>query len=497
MLADRVARRGEVVRADPVTMEEFGYLLGAANGNGVRTKAGAMVGPRRVLGLSAWYSGVRYLAETVASLPVHMYRDAAGVRDRRADPLWMVRPDVELPWFQLVELMMMGLLHKGNAYAFKLRNMADQVVGLREIHPDRVTTGVAPDGTKRFMIDHDERVWSTRDILHIPGLAYDGRVGLNPIQSLADSLGTVAASDDYTGRYFGSGTHLGGVITVGTALTKEQRDATRDEWEAFHQGLVNAHKTGVLSNGSSYTRLALNAADAQLIEARQFGISEIARILRIPPHKLYDLTRATFSNIEHQSIEAVVDSIRPWVERIEAHVNFDRDIVPEGTFIEFQLEGLLRGDAAARASFYTQGITAGWLSPKRAAELENQPAPDELGYYLRPLNMAVIRPGVTDEDSDKAVEMKARFEAYVSARDIGLLTTDEMRAMEGLAPLSDGDRKTQRTWQEVGLPALVDDGVMTVNEARAQLGLGPVAGGDKPRDPLTAPSFGGSASGNP
>lgn len=398
MLADRIATaraaRGEVVRADPVTMEEFGYLLGEGNGNSVRTKSGTSVGPRRALGLSPWYSGVRYLAETMASLPVHAYRDSGGYRSRRADPPWLTRPDVELPWEQLVEFLMMSLLHKGNAFAWKLRNMADQVIGLREIHPDCVTVGQAPDGTKRFLIDEDPTAYSTRDVLHIPGLAYNGRVGINPIQYQADTLGGIAAADDYAGRFFGAGTHLGGVITVGGPLTAEQRRDALDEWRAFHEGLVNAHKTGVLSNGSRYERISLDAASSQLIESRKYGVTEIARILRIPPHKLYDLERATFSNIEHQSIEAVVDSIRPWAVRLEAHLNFDPDLMPRGTFVEFQLEGLLRGDQAARATFYSQGINAGWLSPKRAAELENQPAPEELDYYLRPLNSAVIKPGI-------------------------------------------------------------------------------------------------------
>jgi HK97 family phage portal protein len=436
MLADRIATaradRGEARRADPVSLEEFGVLMGAMNGNSYRSKSGAMVGPRRALGLSSWYSGVRYLAESMSSLPVHAYGDAAGERSRRADPPWLSRPDVELPWQQLVEFWMMSLLHKGNAYAWKLRNMADQVVGLRELHPDCVTVGQAPDGTKRFLIDGDEYPYSSRDVLHIPGLAYNGRVGLNPIQYQADTLGGIVAADDYSSRFFGAGTHLGGVITVGGPLTKEQREATADEWRAFHEGLVNAHKTGVLSNGSRYERISLNAADSQLIESRKYGVTEIARILRIPPHKLYDLERATFSNIEHQSIEAVVDSIRPWAVRIEAHLNFDPDLMAAGTFVEFQLEGLLRGDSAARATFYSQLINAGVMSPRVAARLENLPAPAELDYYLRPLAMAVIRPG-QPEPVDASQEAQARKLSVAEAIQkvylgVGtVLTADEAR----------------------------------------------------------------------
>ena len=145
--------------------------------------------------------------------------------------------------------------------------------------------------------------------------------------------------------------------------------------------------------GARYDRVSLDAQSTQLIESRKFGVTDIARLLRLPPHKLYDLERATFSNIEHQSIESVVDGIRPWCIRIEDYVNNDPHLLPSGNKVEFQIEGLLRGDAASRAAFHTAGINGGWLTPKRAAELENLPAPDVLDYYLRPLNMAVVRDG--------------------------------------------------------------------------------------------------------
>lgn len=394
---DRVKARAEIRRSDPVSMEEFGYLLGASRGQSTRTKSGVSVGAKRALGLTAWYSGARYLSESVAFLPWHHYqRLDQDSRERRAKQPWLERPDVEQTFPGLVEFWVMSMIHKGNGLAFKLRNQASQVVGLREIHPDRTTPGQAPDGTKRWAID--DQVYSTRDILHIPGLAYDGRVGLNPIQTFADALGAVAAADDYAGRFFGASTHMGGLITVPQALSGTQAEALREEWDQFHQGLLNAHKTGVLSKGATYTKLALNAEDAQLLESRQYGIAEVSRMLRIPPHKLYDLSRATFSNIEHQAIEAVTDSIRPWVARIENAINSDPDLVLPGHYVEASLEGMLRGDSAARAAYLAAGINGGWMMPSRAARLENEPAPPELDYYLRPLNMAVIRPGQPEED---------------------------------------------------------------------------------------------------
>lgn len=400
MLADRVATRttelvrpdaviapGEVVRADQVTLEEFGLLLGQSSGATSMSKSGTMIGVRRALGISSWYSGVMHISTVLAGLPVHRYRSNGEDRERVASPQWLTRPDVEQPIYGLIEFVVMALLHKGNAFAFKIRNAAGQVVGLRELHPDRITTGLAPDGTKRFMIDRDERLWTTRDILHIPGLSYDGRFGLNPIQYQADTIGTVAATDDYAGRFFANSTNLGGIISVQEAMTSTQARDLREQWDEFHRGILNAHKTGVLSKGARYDRVTLNAEDTQLIESRQYGVLEIARLLRLPPHKLYELSRATFSNIEHQSIETVQDCYQPWCERIEAHINFDIDLTPPGTFIEFNLEGRLRGDTATRYAAQTSAVGGPWKTVNEARKEERLGRVDGGDVVLQPLAM--------------------------------------------------------------------------------------------------------------
>lgn len=405
MLADRVATRiTELVRpdaviapgeikasADPVSLEEFDRILAMSNGGTSITKSGTVVGARRALGISSWYSGVLHISTVMAGLPFHRYRTgAAGDRERVPAPTWATAPDVEQPWYGIVEFWMMSLLHKGNAFAFKLRNPANQVTGLREIHPDRVTTGQAPDGTKRFLVDRDERLWTTRDILHIPGLTYDGRFGLNPIQYQADTLGTVAATDDYAGRFFANSTNLGGIISVQEAMTSTQARDLREQWDEFHRGILNAHKTGVLSKGARYDRVTLNAEDTQLIESRQYGVLEVSRLLRLPPHKLYELSRATFSNIEHQSIETVQDCYQMWSERLEAHINLDRDLTPNGTFHEFGLEGRLRGDTKSEYEALARATGGPWMKPNEARRIKNLPRVDGGDVLLAPQNMTDI-----------------------------------------------------------------------------------------------------------
>lgn len=398
-IVDRVARRRaerEVVRSDPVSMEEFGYLLGQGRGNSFRTKAGVSVGPKGALGIAAWWRGTRYLTETIAGLPAHTFRDQAGTRSRRADPPWRAKPDVETPWFALIELWMMSLLHKGNAYAFKLRDFQGRVVGLRGLHPDRVVPGQASDGTKVFMVDQDRsRGWTCREILHVPGLSYDGVVGLNPIQAHAETLGLVKAADEYASRSFGQGSHLRAYISLPQKLSSTEADDLKARWELFHNGMANASSFGVLGNGAEYKTVSLDPQQTQLLETRQWNVVTIGQILGVVPHKLYELSRATYSNIEHQAIEAVTDGIVPWVQRLEAWINFDPDLYPVvgRSFLEFQIEGLLRGDTAARGEFYSKAIGGPWMAGNEARRKENLPPMDGLDEVLAPLNMTPAAAG--------------------------------------------------------------------------------------------------------
>jgi len=391
---------GDVMRAapDPVTMEEFGYLLGRGSGEGLRTRSGVVMTSNRALGITAWYSGVRFLAEGVAFLPVHNYRqDGFGeesIKSRRANPPWLTQPDVEMPWQGIVEFWMMSLLHKGNAFSFKLRAPSGQVVGLRELHPDRVRVVIAPDNRKRFVVDGNvDNLFDSSSILHIPGLAYNGRVGLNPLAVHSESLGGVAAADEHSHRFYGSGTHMGGVISLPGEHSDAELENQKRQWQRFHEGLRQAHQTGVLANGARYDRVSLNAEESQMLQSRQFGIDEVSRILRIPPHKLYELTRSTNNNIEHQSIEAVTDGIQPWAERIETWVNFDQDLTVPGNYIEFVLEGRLRGDTATRFEAYQRAIGGPWMAVNEGRRRENLPPVPGGDAVLSPLNMGQATQG--------------------------------------------------------------------------------------------------------
>ena len=213
-------------------------------------------------------------------------------------------------------------------------------------------------------------------------------------------------------------------------MKPEEADRIKAQWEQFHRGVQNAHEFGVLGNGAEYKTISLTPDQVQLLETRTFNVLEMARVLRIPPHKLYELTRATFSNIEHQAIEATTDSVKPWVQRIETWVNYDLVLLPARNFIEAELEGLMRGDATSEAAAMSAAINGGWMTPQRAAQIKNLPAPDELDYYLRPLNMAVIRPGQPDPETEAAEARKRAVAETVQKVYLGVdkvITVDEAR----------------------------------------------------------------------
>jgi len=414
-LVDRINSRLDVQRAaDPVTIEEFGYLLGQQGGN--KSLAGVSVTPTRALGITAWYSGCRYLAETVSSLPCFTFRDTRSGRSRRADPDWKKRPDVDVPWASWVEFQMMSLLHRGDGFSFKLRNGFDQVNGLRSLHPDRVRVGRHPDtGRKVFQVRDMEPLFTSREILHIPGLSYDGLRGIDVIRYHAGSLGTTAAADEYAARFFDAGSHLNHYIQLRADLTREQAIEQREQFQAFHRGLQNAHELGLLGGDATLKTVGLDPSQTQLLETRKFGIIQVAQILRIPPHKLYELGRATYNNVEQQQIEFLTETLVPWITRLEQEADakllgpYQRGRI----YSKLKPEALLRGDLKSRYDAYAVGKQWGWLSTNDIRALEDMdPIPEGGDIYLIPMNMRdAAEPPESLEAPEPEVETETEPEA--------------------------------------------------------------------------------------
>jgi HK97 family phage portal protein len=394
LLAARAKRR-----FDPLTLEEFGALLANNAGYGP-TAAGVSMSDRRALGITAWYSGIRYLCESVAYLPLDGFRRVAGnERESSAGPVWLIKPDEGWIRQSLFEGWMLSLLNRGYAAGFKLRDGLGRVVGMRYLHPDRIKPlADEKTGLRVFEVKMTEGIWqrfTERDIFWVPFLSLDGINPVSPIAASRLSLGTVAAADELAATFFGNASHIRDYVQLTQPVRGDdvgKKTQLKAELDEFHKGLKKAHSTPVLSHGAEYKTVTLKADDAQLLESRQFGVTEVARILRIPPHKLYELTRSTNNNIEHQSIESVTDSVRPWCLRFEAWMNATTDLVPAGTFLEFNLEGLLRGDIKTRYESYHHAIQDGWMTLAEPRRRENYPPLDGMDVAYRPANMHVVDP---------------------------------------------------------------------------------------------------------
>ena len=209
------------------------------------------------------------------------------------------------------------------------------------------------------------------DVLHIPGLGFDGLVGYSPIAMAKNAIGMAIACEEYGAKFFANGAAPGGVLEHPGTIKDPQR--VREAWQSQFGGSGNSNKIAVLEEGMKYTPIGISPEQAQFLETRKFQINEIARIFRIPPHMVGDLEKSSFSNIEQQSLEFVKYTLDPWVIRWEQSImrtilSFDEK---KQYFVKFNLEGLLRGDYASRMSGYATARQNGWMSANDIRELEN------------------------------------------------------------------------------------------------------------------------------
>ena len=305
--------------------------------------------------------------------------------------------------FVFRETLMTHLLLWGNAYAQIIRNGKNEVVGLYPLMPDRMTVDRDEKGSLyyEYLLNTDDAKTikskdsvvrlKPEDVLHIPGLGFDGLVGYSPIAMAKNAIGLAIATEEYGSKYFSNGAVPSGVLEHPGTLKDPSK--VRDSWNETFGGSRNSNKVAVLEEGMKYTPISIAPNEAQFLETRRFQIGEIARIFRVPPHMIGDLERATFSNIENQSIEFVKYTLDPWVCRIEAALN--RRLLSDkekGTyFFKFNLDGLLRGDYKSRMDGYAIARQNGWMSANDIRELENQPPiPEEEGGNLYLINGNMI-----------------------------------------------------------------------------------------------------------
>lgn len=350
----------------------FSFMMGS-------TTAGKRVTEQTSMQMTAVYSCIRILAEAVAGLPLHFYHNTdSGSKEKATDhPLYFLlhdEPNSEMTSFVFRETLMTHLLLWGNAYAQIIRNGKGEVVALYPLIPDRIS--VNRDENKEiyylYTVDSGPQVMLTKsEVLHIPGLGFDGLIGYSPIAMAKNAIGLAIATEEYGAKFFANGANPGGVLEHPGTL----KDPTkiRESWNATFGGSSNAAKVAVLEEGMKYTPISISPEQAQFLETRKFQINEIARIFRVPPHMVGDLEKSSFSNIEQQSLEFVKYTLDPWVTRWEQ--GLQKALLNESEkkthFIKFNLDGLLRGDYQSRMTGYATGRQNGWMSANDIRELEN------------------------------------------------------------------------------------------------------------------------------
>lgn len=367
------------------------------------------------------YACVRVIAETVASLPLHLYQETDSGSDKALKhPLYRLlhdEPNDEMTSFVLRETLLSHLLLWGNAYCQIIRNGRGQVMGLYPLLPDRMTVDRDAQGNLTYTYATSEGksvLVPVVNVLHIPGMGFDGVVGYSPVALERNAIGLGMAAEEYGSRFFSNGATPSGVLTHPN--TVKNPGALRQSWNAAYGGTANSGRVAILEEGLKFERISMPNNEAQFLETRKFQVSEICRIFRVPPHLVGDLEHATFSNIEHQSISFGMHTIRPWLVRIEQSMNraLLLDSEKGRLFVRFNMDGLLRGAYKERMEGYAIARQNGWMSANDIRELENMnPISAEEGgnAYMVNGNMIPIHTALTNKKEDtveKVLELGAK-----------------------------------------------------------------------------------------
>lgn len=405
--------------------QDFSYLFG-------RTTSGQNVDEFKAMQTTAVYACVRILSEAIASLPIHVYERTDKGKEKRVDhPLYFLlhdEPNPEMSSFVFRETLMSHLLIWGNAYVQIIRDRSGNIISLYPLLPDKMSVHRDSRGILYYkyqrqteenpnIIETGTVILPQEDVLHVPGLGFDGLIGYSPIALAKNAIGMTLATEEYGASFFRNGANPGGVLEHPGILKDPKR--VRDSWNEVYKGVANAHKVAVLEEGMKYAQIGIPPEEAQFLQTRKFQINEIARLYRIPPHMVGDLEKSSFSNIEQQSLEFVKYTLDPWVVRFEQ--SFKRALfLPEEKkthFIKFNVDGLLRGDYQSRMNGYAVGRQNGWLSTNDIRELEdlnllsdeeggnlylingNMTKLKDAGGFMKQESESVMQPSEEEEDA--------------------------------------------------------------------------------------------------
>ena len=372
-----------------------------------KSVSGENVDEKSAMQIATVYACVRLLADSVAQLPLHLYKWESDDRSVKAreHPLYKIlyrQANPEMTSFSFMEMLMVQLLLWGNAYAQIVRDGKNSVLGLYPLLPENVEIDRDEHG-KLYYIYHaytndvpgetNKDIYFRREeILHIPGLGFNGLVGFSPIAMMKNPLGSTISVEKYGSSFFRNNGQPIGVLQHPTSLKDPER--LRQDWKRIYGGSDNAHNVAILEEGITYKPISLPPEDSQFLSTREFDVETICSIFRVPPHMVQFLKRSTFNNIEHQSIDFVVHTLDPWLIRIEEAIVKDVLLEDEQDiyYPKFNVDGLLRGAVEDRMRAYSIAIASGIITSNEARQKENLPPfPPEEGADHPIVNGSYVR----------------------------------------------------------------------------------------------------------
>lgn len=364
---------------------------------GEATSAGVSVSTEGSLKIDSVWACINAISQDTASMPLITYRRLPRGKERATNHrLYRILHDEPNPFMtsmQFRQTLQSHVLMWGNAYANVERDRDGRPVALWPLRPDRMDVPViSAAGTLLYTYHTPEgepRALTQADVFHLRGLATDGITGYSPIGQHRESLALSIATTQFGNRFFSNDSRPGGVLQVKTKLSKEAADRMKKSWEEAHQGLTKAHRVAVLEEGVEWRQIGLPPEDAQFLETRLFQVQSVSRIFRMPPHKIGELSRATYSNIEEQELEYGADTLSPWLICWEQQANKDLLMPSEKGkfFIEHLMDARLRSKTLERYQSYALMLDRGVLNPNEAREKENLNPFDGGDLHLQQANM--------------------------------------------------------------------------------------------------------------
>ena len=394
----------------------FQTLWGAGDSYALTTNAGTIITQNDSLRLGTVYACVRLISDSISTMPVDTFRRLNGERvPVRPRPIWLDFPDSGVTKTDHFQEVLVSLLIDGNAFIRVIRD-DNGITGLVVLNPQHVHVSRNAEGRIIYTMTHNDRPLFSDEVIHITEMRKPGQLrGESRIELIKESLGLAKALEEFAARFFGQGSTTTGIIEFPGNLTKEQAKQMVDAFEQNHKGLRRSHRPGVLAGGAKFTKTGVDPDAAQMLESRRLSIEEIARAFRCPPSMLGVTTPGamSYASVEANAIHFVTHTLRPYVAKLEDAYS---RLLPEGVFLRFNMEALLRGDSQTRAQVYSTALQAGYMSINDVRRLEDFSPVDGGDNYRVPLaNVDIAAANLTETDRKVAMAQKLILSGFEPA----------------------------------------------------------------------------------